>query len=472
MRTKSIGFRILLWYGVSISLILLVYSALTFAFFYHRLDRDLTADLFRDAELVMASFNPYEEAGPDSNPDLRDKLETEWEETWVEILGPDGRVVFRYFPRGKASLLDGLPAMDPAERLEMNLKGPAQPHAKVVQVPFQVEEDRYDVRLARTLWRPRRELTTFLLVQALALPVGVFISCLGGYFLTRRVLSPIGRLVAKAQKITAERLAERLPVENPHDELGHLATMFNQTLARVEASFNELKRFTADASHELRTPLTAMRSVGEIGLREGQGEEGLRETIASMLEEADRMARLVDSLLTLSRADSGKASLVFAPVDLADLAAEVAEYLEVLAEDKGQTLSTRALGRPLAHLLVRADRLVLRQAVVNILDNAIKYTPEGGRIALSVTDSPEGPVLAIADTGPGLAPEHAALIFERFYRADKGRCRDFGGTGLGLAIAKWAVEANGGRIRVVTEPGLGCRFLLVFPRLNGQPLET
>ncbi len=468
MRTKSIGFRILLWYAVAIALILLFYSALTFGFLYHRLDRDLTADLFRDAELVMASFNPYDEAGPESNPDLREKLETEWEETWVDVIGPEGRPVFRYFPRGKTSLLGVLPPLDLAERAELDIRGPGQPHVKVVQAPFMLEDDRYTVRLARSQWRPRRELATFLLVQALALPVGVFISGLGGYFLTRRVLSPIGRLVAKAQKITADRLGDRLPVENPHDELGHLAVMFNQMLARVEASFNELKRFTADASHELRTPLTAMRSVGEIGLREGQGEEGLRETIASMLEEADRMARLVESLLTLSRAEGARTTLVFAPVDLADLAAEAADYLGVLAEDKSQSLAVKGQARP----LVRADRLVLRQAVVNVLDNAIKYTPEGGRITLTVTDGPEGPSLIVADTGPGLSPEHTDLVFERFYRADKGRCRESGGTGLGLAIAKWAVEANGGRIRVESDPGLGARFILSFPKLDGQPLEA
>lgn len=465
MKTRTIGFRILLWYGVSIALILLVYSLVVFAFLYHRLDRDLADDLFRDAELAAATFNPYDDAGPDSNPDLREKLAADWEEAWLDVLGPDGQPVFRYVPRGRPRILDAFPPPEEVERMEATLETPGWPPAKAVHLPFKVEDEVFAVRMARSEKRPRRELATFLLVQALALPVAVLISGLGGFFLTRRVLSPIGRLVSTAQRINAERLGDRLPVENPHDELGHLAIMFNQTLARVEASFNELKRFTADASHELRTPLTAMRSVGEIGLREGRGEARLRETIASMLEEADRMARLVDSLLTLSRADSGKVSLVRSSVDLADLAAEAVEYLGVLAEDKEQSLSVAALARP----RVLADRLVLRQALVNVLDNAIKYTPEGGRISVRVDQGPEGGLLEVADTGPGIAPQHADKVFERFYRVDKGRSRESGGTGLGLAIAKWAVEANGGRIGVISEPGRGSRFRMVFPAGPGTP---
>ena len=257
---------------------------------------------------------------------------------------------------------------------------------------------------------------------------------------------------------SVDRLGERLPVENLADEFGQLALVINDALARLERAFDTLRRFTADASHELRTPLTAIRSVGEVGLRERRSETEYREMIGSILEETERLTTMTDSLLLLSRADAGRADLRRATIDLTDLAREVAADLDVLAEEKRQQVRVVAA----AEVDVVADRMTLRQAVLNLLDNAIKHSPEEAAIEVVVRRAGTDAVLEVIDNGPGIAPEHLSHVFERFYRADRARSRSSGGAGLGLAIARWAVEANGGRVEVESEVHHGSLFRIVL----------
>ena len=307
----------------------------------------------------------------------------------------------------------------------------------------------------------RQTLSTLALILAIGVPGALALALGGGYFLAGRVLAPIGAMAETARKITAESLTARLVVENPRDEFGRLATVFNDTLARLQEAFEQLRRFTADASHELRTPLTAVRSVGEVALQRHLTAEGYREVIGSMLEEVDRLTRLVENLLTLTRAESGRIPLTLEIVDLAELATSVAESLRVLAEDKEQTLVVETAG----HISVRCDPAILHQALLNLLYNAIRYTPSEGTIRVSTEATSSGEAaIAVVDTGPGIPIEHRERIFERFYRVDGGRSRDAGGVGLGLAIARWAVEANGGRIEVEGEEGQGSVFRIVLPQ--------
>jgi heavy metal sensor kinase len=307
----------------------------------------------------------------------------------------------------------------------------------------------------------RDHLRDLLFIFLLGLPIAVAIAGLGGYYLARHSLAPVDRMAEQARLITAERLTERLPVDNPRDELGRLATVFNQTLMRLEASFDQMRRFTADASHELRTPLTAMRSVGEIGLRGRRDPAAYREVIGSMLEEVDRLSLLVDRLLTLSRADSGESMLSRDRVDLCELAEEVTTQLVVLAEEKQQSLVVQA-GRP---SMCVGDRMVLRQALLNLVDNAIKYSPVGGQIAVKVSTTTGGmAVLDVSDTGPGIPVDLRPRVFDRFYRADRSRSRENGGgTGLGLSIARWAVEVNGGQLTLEDSDGAGATFRITLP---------
>jgi heavy metal sensor kinase len=297
-------------------------------------------------------------------------------------------------------------------------------------------------------------------VLAFGLPLAVALSAAGGYLIAHRSLSPMSQIAARARQITAESLGGRLPVPNPHDELGQLATVFNATLARLENSFAELRRFTADASHELRTPLTALRAVGEAALRPDAGDpKSLREALSSMLEETRRLSDLVDALLLLARADTSGVSPSLDQVDLTGLVNEVRETLLVLAEEKNQQIEIIA-----EQLTIRADRELLRLALLNLVHNAIRYCAEGLMISLRVRRQEAHAVVEVIDRGPGIAPEHQQKIFERFYRVDKARSRASGGAGLGLAIARWAIERQGGHIELKSELGHGSLFRIVIPR--------
>ncbi len=318
----------------------------------------------------------------------------------------------------------------------------------------------YFVAVAEDEQTLRQSLEGLAIIILFGIPCTLALAVIGGYFLAGRVLSPIGAMAAKAREITAERLSKRLPVEKPDDEFGRLAIVFNETFARLENSFERLRRFTADASHELRTPLTAIRSVGEVGLQGSSDAAACREVIGSMLEETDRLTKLVDSLLTLSRADSGIAPLHRESTDLNMLAAEVADCLQVLAEEKEQSLILD-VAEP---VFAQVDRATLRQALINLMDNAIKYTPRKGHIRVTVRrTAKDEAMIEVTDDGPGISKEHRDKIFDRFYRVDKGRSREMGGTGLGLAITRWAVEVNDGRIELESEEGQGSIFRVVLP---------
>ena len=259
---------------------------------------------------------------------------------------------------------------------------------------------------------------------------------------------------------------DRLPVDNPNDELGRLASIFNDTLGRLESSFEQRGRFSADVSHELRTPLMAIRSVGEVGLRGRRDEIAYRGIIGSMLEEVDRLSSLVDRLLALSRAEAGQAKLSLEVIDLRELAENVVGHLGVLAEEKRQSLRVEPSGHPRCV----GDRVMLRQALINLVDNAIKYTPTGGVVRITASESSSaGAVIDVSDTGPGIT-EPRARMFNRFDRAGRSRSDDIKGAGLGLSLAKWAVEANGGRLSWQPNDGVGSTFHITLPMVPSEPV--
>jgi len=334
----------------------------------------------------------------------------------------------------------------------------------------QLEDDRHDAappdRDAQRFAEEsvERQLREILIVLVVGLPVVVGFAAVGGYILARRVLQPIDDLAAEAKRITAERLHERLSIPNPSDEIGRLAAVVNDTFARLESSFDQLRRFTADASHELRTPLSVIRGTGEMGLRETRTPAEYKEAIGSMLEEVDRLTRLVDTLLRLSRGDAGTIRLNPERVDLGQLTRDAVSSLAVLAEERRQSIRVETADGVTA----AADRLVLREAITNIVDNAIKYSPPDSTIVVSVSRQQRRAVIAVADEGPGIPAEHRQRVFDRFYRIDEGRSRQTGGTGLGLAIAKWAVEANGGTIELDGQ-GRGATFRIWLPVAAAAP---
>jgi heavy metal sensor kinase len=449
----SIRARLTAWYSVVLSLMLLVYATATFLAvrreFLEQLDEELHGD-FETAEgfLVPAADGRITWAGdryhdPDNDQDRGS-----------EVWAPAGEPIYR--SATSAALAPAALPASAAPRYE-TIAANGRRWRTLTRTAL-VGGHGVVLRVSRSEERVREQLWEILVVLVLGLPMVVALAGLGGYVLARRALTPIDHLSSEARRITAERLHERLTVPNEHDEIGRLAAVINETYGRLESSFEQLRRFTADASHELRTPLAVIRGIGEAGLTETRTAAQYKESIGSMLEEVDRLTHLVDTLLRLSRADGGTLTISREPFDLGELARDVAGSLSVLAEERGQRLDVTGDIVP-----VRGDRLVLREAITNVLDNAIKYSPQRSTIDVRARVEGAHAMLEVADEGPGVAPEHRGKIFERFFRIDEGRSRDRGGTGLGLAIAKWAVEANGGSVSVESGVKGGAVFRILLP---------
>jgi heavy metal sensor kinase len=391
-----------------------------------------------------------------------DKDEVQWEKQagpWFEILSPAGSILLREGPSSDWETISSLTHREDAVA-PFSAEMQRHLHVRVLENSTRIAGESVVLRVFRSEAELRRAMAELGAVLAFGLPLAVALSAAGGYLIAHRSLSPMSQIAARARQITAESLGGRLPVPNPHDELGQLATVFNATLARLENSFAELRRFTADASHELRTPLTALRAVGEAALRPDAGDsKSLREALSSMLEETRRLSDLVDALLLLARADTSGVSPSLEQVDLTGLVNEVRETLLVLAEEKNQQIEIIA-----EQLTIRADRELLRLALLNLVHNAIRYSAEGLMISLRVRRQEANAVVEVTDQGPGIAPEHQQKIFERFYRVDKARSRASGGAGLGLAIARWAIERQGGHVELESELGRGSLFRIVMPR--------
>ena len=282
-------------------------------------------------------------------------------------------------------------------------------------------------------------------ILLLMLPFALMVSGVAGYRFAGNVLRPLERMARQTETIKASHLGERIPVENPEDELGHMATVLNELLQRIHESFEQLKEFTSDVSHELRTPLASMRTVGEVGLLNARSVDEYRQVIASMLEEVGRLSTMVATMLTMARAEAGQLELQREKFSLHELVEDVLGLMGVLAEEKHQKIATKYE----AEAMIEADRPFLRLALVNLLDNAVKYTPEGGLIQIRIAQPQSLPAvveLSVEDSGPGVPGESRERVFDRFYRVDKDRSRQAGGAGLGLSIAKWAIEAHDGVI--------------------------
>lgn len=291
-------------------------------------------------------------------------------------------------------------------------------------------------------------------ILVLGIPLVLLVAALGGVFISGRALGPIDRVTWLARGIGAEDLSRRLNLSLPDDEVGRLARTFDSMLARLEAAFEREKQFTQDAAHELRTPLTIMKGTIDVALSRPREARDYRAALAEVGTQADRLIHLAESLLVLARAESAKPDLNLEPLDLAVLINGLVEEVQPLAEARGVTV--RYSGP--RTLPLRGDQDRLLRLFLNLLDNAIKHTPEGGNVTIEATPGGGVVEVAVKDTGPGIPPEHLPHIFERFYRVDKARSRSEGGVGLGLAIAKHIAQLHGGDIRVASTPGVGSVF--------------
>lgn len=327
-------------------------------------------------------------------------------------------------------------------------------------VPVQVKGETKLVTVATSLLAMEETRRRLLLTLLLALPIAILTALAGGAFLARRAIKPLDQMTATAQHITAQSLNERIKLAQADVELERLAESFNQMITRLENSFSQIRQFTADASHELRTPLTILKGETQQALNAELTPEEHKEVLRSRMEELERMARIVDDLLILSRADSQVIELDFQTVDLSDLVIESCEQLRSYAEAGNLNLIVEQV-EPVE---IRGDSLKLRQMLRNVVENAIKYTPEGGEIRVRLGSDGDGHCrITIADTGVGIPAAELPRVFDRFYRVDKARSSERGGSGLGLSIVKWLVEAHSGSILIESELGKGTLVNIFLP---------
>ena len=302
-------------------------------------------------------------------------------------------------------------------------------------------------------------------VLLIALPILLALAGFGGYGLATRSLAPVGSMAEQARRITGSNLHTRLEIGNAAEELTVLAESFNELLARLDQSFESMRRFVADASHELRTPISVIRGEADVALSSERSSADYRESLAIILDESRRLSRLVDDLLNLARADAGHVNLHVEEFYFNDLVSECCRSVQRLAAARDIHLECRC-GDDVSF---RGDEQLIRRLVLNLLDNAIRYTPPGGRVVAELEANAPDLRLRVSDTGMGIAPESAPHVFERFFRGDKARSREDGGFGLGLSIVKWIAESHNGRVDLVSRPDEGSTFSVSFPMPQQQP---
>lgn len=452
---RAVRVSLTLWYVGAMLIVLGVYASGVFLFVSRNLSNSLNEELEGDFEWAaeMAEQRPDGSLTWFQGPHASGAVDGPWLQVWT----PHGERLYQTRVASHQAVAGDAQLAATASGAIVVVPTP-NGNYRVLSGRATVANQPVVLQVARTESAMRQELWMLGAILVFGLPFGIGVAGVGGYTLAKRALAPVERMADRARSITAARLSDRLPIDNSGDELGKLATVFNDTLGRLESAFGQMQRFTGDVSHELRTPLTAIRSVGEVGLRGRHDEEGYRGIISSMLEEADRLNSLVDRLLTFSRAEAGQERLSFEPINLGELAEDVVSHLSVLAEEKQQRLTLERAGAATC----LGDRVILKQALINLVDNAIKYTPASGSIHVRVARSSEGALVEVTDDGPGIATEPQKRIFDRFYRGDENAA-DAIGMGLGLSIARWAVEANGGKLSVSSVNGSGSSFGIILP---------
>ena len=457
----SIRARLTLWYtGVVVAILLLV-SVAAYTLLRWHLYNDLDASLFTVAGVLREAppVDPAAPLPPDLEPLVREFLGSEFADALMQLLDPEGRLRSRALrpalPLSREARVNALRGAPTLETIELT----SGEQARLLTMPVVRGGRIVDlVQVAMPLRRTHQTLLRYVETLLVLVPLGVVLSAVGGWLLARRALRPVDRMSQSALRISAEDLSRRLERRGTQDEIDRLADTLNAMLARLQAAFAEMQRFTADAAHELRTPLTALRGGIEVALRAERSPDEYRRVLASSIEEVDQLIRLAEDLLLLSRSTVGL-SAARQPVDLEPLCLEALELGVRLAKGKGVNVSMGAT----APVVVQGDAGALRRALLNLVDNAVKYTPAGGSVVISLGRAGQSVALVVEDSGIGIDPADATRIFEPFVRLDAGRSRDTGGSGLGLAIARSIVLAHGGTLEVQSRPDGGSRFTIALP---------
>ena len=466
MKWKSIRFRLTAWYAGLLTLLLLIFSAATYIGLERYLTSTLKESLTRRAKEIGPILLDIKGDGAEQITEIKNHFAPEADNGFLRISRPDGTVLFvSGLPPNRSFEPTRVPLPPPAwQSVEQSARvEPLSNGGRLLISNFRIlprDGSTVLMEIGSTDRHIREVLNELLLLFAFTLPLSISVAILGGYYLTRRAFNPIGEITRKAEGITSRNLTERLPVPETGDELEQLSRSLNGMIERIERTFRYLNRFTADASHELRTPLALMRTTAELSLKRPRSETEYREALSTIVADVEATSNIVESLLFLARADDGSELLDKKRLDLAEIVRDVGWRGGIMAGTKRITISERIVTGP---LWIEGDAASLRRLFLIVIDNAIKYTPPGGQVAVALETYNGSAWFEVQDTGVGIAESDLPHVFERFFRADKARTRQNGGVGLGLSIGKQIVEHHGGTISVESTPGEGSIFRVCIP---------
>jgi heavy metal sensor kinase len=453
---NSVRTRLTLWYATVLAVSLVAFALLVYyaagSVFSQRQDEVLRSTAETVASAYMEELEE-EQSSAKANQVVLNELV--FPNRYVEVTDGGGQVVA--WSGNLSGRVVSIPAATLAEARKQSISFAVVNNLRVAVVPLSPNKEVGYAAVAEptsvvdeSLRRLRRDFIA-------GIPLILLLASAGGYFLARKTLSPIALMNQQTQRITAENLAARLDVLNEHDELGGLAATINRLLSRLEDSFQEQQRFVADASHELRTPLAVLRGETEVALSQPRSADEYKASLHLIKDEAERLSRIVEDLFLLAQQPLDRSAVVKQDVRLDQIVAECGRAAQVLAAQKDISLKLDA-----TPLSLNGDDELLQRMILNLLDNAVKYTPKGGEISVKLTKNNGQAFVAVRDTGAGIPAKDLPYVFDRFYRVDKARSRAMGGAGLGLSIARSIAQAHGGTIRVESDES-GSEFTVELP---------
>jgi heavy metal sensor kinase len=467
MNHRSLAFRLAVWYTLLLSATFTLVGAGMFYGLEHYLRSSLRDSLRRRSEQIeqILAQAPAAVSPAAIAEAINTRVAPEFNNRFVRVTRAPGAMLYRSgqpadrsFDRGAVAPVDSSFWLQDLARRTVTV-GPQ--HLMVSATPLDTPSGRYLIEMGGSLESVELVQDRLLALLGLLLPTLIVCAAGGGYLLVNSALSPVDRMAMTAEKMSVQDLEARLPVVPTDDALQRLSLSLNHMLTRLRDSVQTSRRFLADASHELRTPLTVIKCELQEIVSSDRVQGEVHERLGSVLEEVGRLEHLVSGLLVLSRLDAGEAQCEWLDMDLAELASSTSEQMRLMAEDRGIRIDASRLGP----LIVLGDCARLKQVIVNLLDNAIRFTSRGGTVTLRSFREGGKSALEVQDTGIGIPAEALPHVFERFFRVDSARSREDGGAGLGLSIAKSICSAHGADLSVRSEPGRGSCFRLTFPRL-------
>lgn len=457
----SVRTRLTLWYAGVLALSLVVFAVLVYyaasRIFYERQDESLRSTAQTVASAYIQELEEEQSIEKANEVVLAQMV---FPNRYVQVTDTSGRIVATSSNLNQGGLIVATKTLTEAKQrgtaftVLNNLRTAVVPLSRNKELGFAMVAEPLGV-IEEALRRLRRDFFA-------GVPLILVFASIGGYFLARKSLAPIALMDRQTRGITAEKLSSRLDVMNQRDELGGLATTINDLLARLESSFREQQRFVADASHELRTPLAILRGETDVALTQPRSLDEYKSSLTLIKDEAERLSRIVEDLFILARQPFEARAIKKEPMNLREIVGECARAAQVLAAQKDLHLTVDAK----SPVTLTGDDELVKRLVLNLLDNAVKYTPEGGEISVKLTQQNGTALMIVSDSGIGIPQGDLPHVFDRFYRVDKARSRALGGAGLGLSIADWIVKAHGGELRVQSAPGKGSAFTVELPLNN------